>query len=194
VNGAVGRQARLTVGLVVALGVPAGGVASGPAPLLEAEVAERLAQARQVFQDNCGACHGYDGVPTLPETPNFARGERMEKSDAELLETIRRGKGNMPPWEGALSESERRAALGYARLVGGDVEYRDHCLDCHRQGLPALPAGALERVAANPGGGAAIKVCSGSQVDSEMEDEELVSVVRFLGTVAGLPEIEDRSD
>lgn len=31
------------------------------------------------FEEYCASCHGYDGVPIVPGTPNFANGERLTK-------------------------------------------------------------------------------------------------------------------
>ena len=39
-----------------------------------------------IYDAYCGTCHGFNGAPLLPNTPNFAEGERMEKSDSELLD------------------------------------------------------------------------------------------------------------
>ncbi len=83
-------------------------------PALAAEKIE-LAEAQELYEDNCAMCHGYDGVPIMPGAPNFIKGERLEKNDTELLTSIRDGKGAMPPWAGALSDAEQQAALRYAR-------------------------------------------------------------------------------
>jgi mono/diheme cytochrome c family protein len=74
-------------------------------------------QARDGYESNCGMCHGYDGIPMLAGAPNFSKGERLEKSDAELLKTIGEGKGAMPPWTGTLSEGEQEAILAYVRSL-----------------------------------------------------------------------------
>ena len=69
-----------------------------------------------VYDSYCGACHGFNGVPLLPNAPDFSGGERMEKSDSELLDSIRDGKGKaMPAWLGILSEEECEAVLQYIR-------------------------------------------------------------------------------
>lgn len=58
-----------------------------------------------IYDSYCAACHGFDGVPILSDTPNFAKGERLEKSEAELLKAIMDGKGPMMPgWTGILTE------------------------------------------------------------------------------------------
>lgn len=69
-----------------------------------------------IYDAYCGTCHGFNGAPLLPNTPNFAEGERMEKSDSELLDSIQAGKGRvMPAWLGVLSDEECEAVLQYIR-------------------------------------------------------------------------------
>jgi len=77
---------------------------------------------KQIFEMYCAACHGFDGVPLLPEMPNFAKGERMEKSDADLLKTIQEGKAGtvMPSWTGVLTVEQREEALAFIREISAD--------------------------------------------------------------------------
>ena len=71
---------------------------------------------REIFNAYCGACHGFNGSPLLPNTPDFAAGERMDKSDSELLDAIRAGKGiAMPAWKGILSDAECATVLQFIR-------------------------------------------------------------------------------
>ena len=73
---------------------------------------------RAIYDSYCGACHGFDGLPLLPNTPNFAAGERMEKPDSELLDSIRVGKGTvMPPWVGILNDEECEQVLKFIRSI-----------------------------------------------------------------------------
>ena len=56
----------------------------------------------------------------LPGAPSFANGERLEKADAELLQSIAEGKGEiMPSWSEVLSEEQRIAVLRYVRKLAG---------------------------------------------------------------------------
>lgn len=74
-------------------------------------------QGQVLFEENCAACHGEDGVPALRGTPHFARGERLEKTDVQLLESIAKGMNVMPPWEGVLDDKEMKECLDYARSL-----------------------------------------------------------------------------
>jgi hypothetical protein len=65
-------------------------------------------------------CHGFDGIPMMRGTPNFANGERLEETDNQLLESIRKGKGIMPSWAKILDEQERAVVLAYTRMIPGD--------------------------------------------------------------------------
>lgn len=76
------------------------------------------ATGRTVYEANCAACHGPDGTATVPGTPNFAKRERLEKPDGQLLNSIRHGLNIMPAWQGQLSNDEISSALMYIRTLG----------------------------------------------------------------------------
>ena len=83
-----------------------------------AQEADEATMARDTYEEFCGACHGYDGVPLLPGAPAFFNGERLEKPDAELLRSISEGKGDiMPAWKDILSADERVDILRYVRSM-----------------------------------------------------------------------------
>ena len=83
-----------------------------------AQDTDAATQGRDIYEEFCGACHGYDGVPLLPGTPSFSNGERLEKTDVELLKSIMEGKGDiMPAWEDILSEDECVDILLYVRSM-----------------------------------------------------------------------------
>ncbi len=73
---------------------------------------------KELYESNCAACHGDDGTALLLGTPHFSRGERLEKTDAELMESIVSGLKIMPPWAGIMSEKELEDCLAYLRLLG----------------------------------------------------------------------------
>ena len=80
--------------------------------------AEKNHPGQTSFEEFCASCHGYDGIPVLPGTPNFAVGERLNKKDNELLQTIRKGKGDvMPPWEEVLNKQAQQDVLNYIKHV-----------------------------------------------------------------------------
>ena len=75
-------------------------------------------RGRQFYEEICASCHGFDGIPILPASPNFSKGERMEKPDTELLKSITDGKGQlMPPWGTVLNEKDRADVLTYIRSL-----------------------------------------------------------------------------
>ncbi len=74
------------------------------------------AKGAELFEENCVACHGESGVPNLPGAPDFSKGERLEKTDVELLKSINAGlNGVMPPWNGILSENEMKSCLDHLK-------------------------------------------------------------------------------
>ena len=52
-----------------------------------------------LYDRYCASCHGFDGFPNLPGTPDFTRGESLAKTDRELIAVIRFGVLSMPGFE-----------------------------------------------------------------------------------------------
>lgn len=75
------------------------------------------AAGQELFETNCAVCHGTDGTAVLPNAPHFAKGERLEKTDAQLLASVSEGLNVMPPWKGVLSDEEIREILTYVRSL-----------------------------------------------------------------------------
>lgn len=65
----------------------------------------------------CGGCHGFNGISYYVNSPSFALGQRLEKSDEELARSISGGKGVMPSWENMLTEEQIRSLVGYIRTL-----------------------------------------------------------------------------
>lgn len=74
-----------------------------------------LALGRDVFLTYCSGCHGFNGLAFYPPAPSFAMNDRLAKSDAELMNSILKGKGAMPWWEGKLPRPWLEQALAYIR-------------------------------------------------------------------------------
>lgn len=70
---------------------------------------------KTVYQSSCAGCHGFDGYSAYPEAPSFAFGDRLNQSDAVLVESILEGRSNMPAWKHKLSEADVRQIVGYIR-------------------------------------------------------------------------------
>jgi quinohemoprotein ethanol dehydrogenase len=67
----------------------------------------------KVYENNCLACHGAEGVgghngPKLINT---------KKTRDELIQQVKKGSGNMPPFEGNLSEEEINAVVDYLQSI-----------------------------------------------------------------------------
>ena len=79
-----------------------------------------------MFAQRCALCHGPDGhgdgpgsKALNPKPRNFHDKAYMStRTDAQLLETIHKGKGVMPKWGGVLSEAEITAVLAHIRDLG----------------------------------------------------------------------------
>ena len=91
-------------------------------------VADGSALGAQLFAKRCVLCHGVDGhgdgvasKGLNPKPRNFHDQAYMKtRTDAQLLEVIRKGKGVMPRWEGQLSETEIQALLKQVRALGAE--------------------------------------------------------------------------
>ena len=74
------------------------------------------------FVTFCAGCHGLNGIAAYVDSPSFALGDRMEKPDAELIESVRNGKGVMPSWGDKLSDRQMRDVLGFVRSLEDQYE------------------------------------------------------------------------
>jgi len=69
----------------------------------------------QVYPVFCGSCHY--GLPR-EMVPNFELGDRLEKTDAELIESIINGLGMMPPWRNqGWTEEQLNEIICYLRSM-----------------------------------------------------------------------------
>ena len=74
----------------------------------------------------CAGCHGLNGIPAFVDSPAFALGERLEKSDRELFRTVSGGHDVMPGWGDKLPDHLLLEALNFARSL--ELEFRDGVL------------------------------------------------------------------
>ena len=72
-------------------------------------------KGRSLYESRCSGCHGPEGLPQVAEVPNFRRGEGLMKSDQQLLEFVKKGKGVMPGFKGILTDTEIRDILAHVR-------------------------------------------------------------------------------
>ncbi|MCP4296740.1 MAG: cytochrome c [Proteobacteria bacterium] len=84
-----------------------------------------LNSGKQIYIDICEECHQVDGkgMGGLTGADFVDDKSVLKKSDKELLEIIKKGKGDpmdgMPPNEGELSEQEMIDVLAYIRKTYG---------------------------------------------------------------------------
>jgi len=84
--------------------------------------AEETEDGKNLFLDNCAACHGDDATgDRFVGAPNLTDAIWLYGSDEETLtETITYARfGVMPAWSGRLSESQIRQAAVYIHSLGG---------------------------------------------------------------------------
>jgi cbb3-type cytochrome c oxidase subunit III len=80
--------------------------------------AESVAKGRALFMSNCTQCHGNDGksqVDVISDATDLTEPAlyRNGKSDADILKSIRDGRGGVMPAYGALLKSDE--SLGHLR-------------------------------------------------------------------------------
>ncbi|MBI5327496.1 MAG: cytochrome c [Deltaproteobacteria bacterium] len=137
-----------------------------------------VAKGKEIFHERCAACHGADGNALLPNAPSFAKGERMEKTDSELLKTIKHGKEMMPPWEGVISDEEQLNTLNYVRVIVGDKVFDDKCVKCHEK-IPGIPPDVPDNKALKDYSGT-IKICKACEIEKELSRDEQIEVIKFI--------------
>lgn len=74
-------------------------------------------QGRKIYMTHCQNCHGVRGEGRLPGMPDFSRGEALLKPDADLLRTIKAGKGMMPAYQGLLSDAALLDVVAFLRTL-----------------------------------------------------------------------------
>jgi len=87
-------------------------------------------RAVSVYKTNCAQCHGAMGDANTAagkkfSVPPFHGADVFKKTDAEMLEFIKAGKGDMPAWSDVLSDDEMKAVVGYIRTLeksGGEAD------------------------------------------------------------------------
>jgi cytochrome c6 len=76
--------------------------------------------AAATFKAKCQMCHGADGKGDTPAgkkmgVHDFASAEVQKMSDADLIQTIEKGKNKMPSYNGKLKDTEIKELVGYVR-------------------------------------------------------------------------------
>lgn len=85
--------------------------------LSQPALAADVIKGAKIYRQHCAACHGATGVPTMPNAPNLARGERMLQPDQALVGAIRAGRGAMPGYFGVLTDRDTLDVIAYMRTL-----------------------------------------------------------------------------
>jgi len=70
----------------------------------------------------CGGCHGFNGIAAFAPSPSFALNERLQKSDAELMQNVSLGIGACPSWSGILPDQDLLGMIVYIRTLSRSYE------------------------------------------------------------------------
>jgi cytochrome c5 len=106
----------LTLGVLLLSG------ASVVASELNLQTGSNRTDGATIFLKYCAGCHGFDGFAAYSAAPSFSMGDRLHKSDSELLQSVLHGKGAMPSWEDKLPVSMLVSAIQYLRLMNRRIK------------------------------------------------------------------------
>lgn len=83
---------------------------------------ETLAQGQSIYDANCSACHGVDGVGTVLGAADFTDLRLVDaRAPRDFYLTVTQGIGSMPAWQGRLTQEERWAVIDYLRTFSYDA-------------------------------------------------------------------------
>lgn len=83
--------------------------------------AETLSLGKNIYDTNCAACHGEDGVGKVLGAADFTDLRFVDdRAPRDFYLTLTQGKGSMPAWQGRLSQDERWAVIDYLRTFSYD--------------------------------------------------------------------------
>lgn len=72
--------------------------------------------AASTFKSKCAVCHGADGKGGKMGTKDFASPDTQNQTDAQLIETITKGKPpKMPAYGGKISDADIKGLVAYIR-------------------------------------------------------------------------------
>lgn len=92
-------------------------IAAALAALAPQAHAADVVRGANIYRMHCAACHGANGVASMPNAPSFQRAERLMQPDMTLLASIKTGKGIMPGFVGILNDREILDVVGYLRTM-----------------------------------------------------------------------------
>ena len=85
--------------------------------LIAAVPATAAPDAAALYKEHCASCHGADGTPTMPATPDFSSGEGLDATDVDLVRGIKSGRNLMPAYDGLIKNEEILNVITYIRTL-----------------------------------------------------------------------------
>jgi mono/diheme cytochrome c family protein len=83
--------------------------------------ADTLALGKTIYDENCAACHGEDGVGQVLGAADFTDLRFVDdQAPRDFYLTLTQGKGSMPAFQGRLTQDERWAVIDYLRTFSYD--------------------------------------------------------------------------
>jgi cytochrome c6 len=70
-----------------------------------------------LYATHCALCHGERGAPSWPGAPDLRRAATLMKTDAQVLATLRYGRGAMPAYLGVLKDRELLDLTAHLRTL-----------------------------------------------------------------------------
>ena len=70
-----------------------------------------------LYGQYCAGCHGADGRPNVPDSPDFSLGDSLRRNDRDLIDSIRFGVRTMPGFGFQLSREEILDVLFHIRSL-----------------------------------------------------------------------------
>lgn len=86
-------------------------------PISSAVFAADIDKGKVLYLAHCAGCHGEKGFSIMPQAPNFALGESLAQPDPVLIDAIRSGSDNRPPFIGILNDREILDVISYVRTL-----------------------------------------------------------------------------
>jgi cytochrome c6 len=79
--------------------------------------AASISNGGQLYAMHCVSCHGANGTPTMVGAPDFKRSQVLLRPDAQLVQSLKRGRGAMPAYLGIMNERELLDVVAYMRTL-----------------------------------------------------------------------------
>lgn len=76
-----------------------------------------LARAKANYDRYCAACHGFNGMSVMPDTPHLRMNQGLLQQDMQLLTKLKQGGMRKPPMQGVLSDQDLLDVITYTRQL-----------------------------------------------------------------------------